>query len=93
MLIPQQSEHGSDASTFALWTDFILSEHRFDRVLVIADQRRSPRANVTGGLIVAQHLPNSVAAYSLSSRSASDRLTGSHAMPNTNPLDWISIHW
>jgi hypothetical protein len=92
MMIPERAEDGGDASTFALWSSLIFGEHRIDRALVMADQRRSPRANVSGGLITAQHFSDCVATYSLRPRNSSDGFTISHAMPDTRPLDRIIMH-
>jgi hypothetical protein len=90
VLIPQQSENSGDASTVALWTGLVLSEHCNNQMLVIADRRRPSWAKVFRWLPVAQHLSNSVAAYSLHSGNAPDRFTTSHAIPNANPLNRIS---
>jgi hypothetical protein len=93
MMIPERAKDGGDASTFALWSSLILGEHRIDRAFAMADQRRSRRANVSGGLIKAQHFSDCVATYSLRPRNSSDGFTISHAMPDTRPSDRIIMHW
>ena len=70
MMIPKRAEDGGEASTFALWSSLVLGKHRIDQALVKADQRRSPRANVSGGLITAQHFSDCIATYSLLQRNS-----------------------
>jgi hypothetical protein len=62
MIISEQSEYLSNASSFALRTGIIFRKRRVDQLFVITDRSGSRLANIQARLIEPQHFSNRVTA-------------------------------